>query len=263
MTAFADRPMQLPKDAPRPYDTFEARYVMNYLEQYLDDHIYQGISMRDRVCLNHEVVGVKKTDKGRWLLHIGGDKHQTLECSKLAVASGLSSLPNMPTFPRDDHWRAPVMHHRDFGSRYKSILAADSPYTHVTVLGGGKSAADMVYAAIKARKKQVNWLVRENGEGPGIFMNPAASGRYRSATEKGATQNATSLNPSAFHPMLQWAQALHQSNSEKELLESKLLATDRQFKDWANYKHRENSLECFRELEPSATSVIFFPPCNA
>ena len=249
--------MQLPDSAPKPYDTFEARYLTQYLEKYIDDHIYQDKPLRNRIWLNHEVVGIEKTGGGRWSLRIGRDACQTLECSKLAVASGLTSLPNMPTFPLDAHWRAPILHHRDFGSHSKSILAANSPYKHVTVLGGGKSAADLVYAALKAGKN-VNWVIRGSGEGPGIFVNPATSGRYRNAAEKMFTQNGVALNPSCFRPLLPWARALHQSPSDRELLGSKLSASDRHFKDSVNYRHREDALECFRELEPDATWVKFF-----
>lgn len=122
----------------------------------------------------------------------------------------------------------------------------------ITVLGGGKSAADMVYASVKAGK-DVKWIIRKNGEGPGIFMNPAATGRYRNNAEAGATQKAIILNPSGFHPLLEWAQMLHQSVSETAHLDSTLFAADRRYKLWANYRDRKGALPCFRELEPKAS----------
>ena len=72
----------------------------------------------------------------------------------------------------------------------------------MTILGGGNSAADMVYPCIKA-EEHVNWVIRRSDEGPGIFMNPAVSGRFEKNAEAGATQPATSLNPSAFRPILE------------------------------------------------------------
>ena len=251
MTSFSDVALQVPKDAPKLYDTFEAKYVTQYLEDYVDSHVYNGSSLRSRIHLNAEVRAVEKVGNG-WILQVGGAMPQSLRCIKLAVASGLTSSPNMPDFPRSHDWMAPILHHRDFGVHSKTILATSSAYQNITVLGGGKSAADMVYASVKARKN-VNWIVRKTGEGPGIFMNPAATGRYRNNAEAGATQKATTLNPSGFHPMPEWAQMLHQSVSEKTNLDSQLFASDRRYKLWANYRGREGALPGFRELEPKAS----------
>ena len=110
----------------------------------------------------------------------------------------------------------------------------------------------MVYAAVKAGKN-VNWVIRKSGEGPGIFMNPAATGRYKHNAEGGTTQKATDLNPSSFRSMPEWARIMHQSESERENLESKLFAADRRYKAWANYKGRKSALPGFRDLEPRAS----------
>lgn len=251
MTSFSDVALEIPKDAPRLHDTFEAKYVTQYLDEYVDSHVYNGRSLRSRIRLNAEVRTVEKIGRG-WILQIDGAVPQNLRCSKLAVASGLTSSPVMPNFPRGHDWKAPILHHRDFGVQSKAILAVSSAYENITILGGGKSAADMVYASVKAGKK-VNWIVRKSGEGPGIFMNPAATGRYRNNAEAGATQKATILNPSGFRPMLEWARTLHQSVSERGDLKSKLFAADRRYKLWANYRGREGALPGFRELEPKAS----------
>lgn len=187
MTSFSDVALQVPEGAPKLHDTFESKYVTQYLEEYVDSHVYNGSSLRSRIRLNTEV-----------------------------------------------------------------RILASSTYKNVTVLGGGKSASDMVYASVKAGKN-VNWIIRKTGEGPGIFMNPAATGRYRNNAEAGTTQRATTLNPSGFRPMEDWAQTLHQSASERENLESKLFAADRRFKVWANNRGREGALPGFRELEPKAS----------
>ena len=251
MTSFSDVTLEVPKDAPKLHDTFEAKHVTQYLEVYVDSHIYDGRPLRSLIRLNAEVRRVRKFGSG-WILQVDGDVPQSLRCMKLVVASGLTLSPILPNFPRSRDWMAPIIHHRDFGVHSKDILAASSAYKNITLLGGGKSAADMVYASVKAGKN-VNWIVRESGEGPGIFMNPAATGRYRNNAEAGATQTATSLNPSGFRPMLAWAQKMHQSASERENLASKLFAADRRYKEWANYKGREGALPGFRELEPKAS----------
>ena len=251
MTAFSDVPLQLPLHAPKLHDTFEAKYVTEYLEKYVDSHVYNGISLRSRIQLNAEVLNCEKLGQG-WIVHLDGPVSRDFRCAKLAVASGLTSLPNLPTFPQNHDRVVPILHHRDFGAHSSAILAASSRYRNIAVLGGGKSAADMVYSAVKAGKN-VSWIVRKSGEGPGIFMNPAATGRYRHNAEAGTTQKATDLNPSGFRPLPEWAQKLHQSTSEKENLEAKLFAADRRYKAWADYRGRKGALPGFRELEPTAS----------
>jgi dimethylaniline monooxygenase (N-oxide forming) len=250
MTSFADVALELPDDAPRTHDTFEAKYVTQYLEEYVDRHVYNGASLRSRIRVNADVRSVEKHGDG-WLLHVDGTEPQSLYCKKLAVASGTTSLPNMPTFPRSPQWKVPMMHHRDLGAHEK-ILDPESVYRNITVLGGGKSAADMVYGALKTGKN-VNWIIRTSGEGPGIFMNPAANGRYRHAAEAGATQKAAALSPSNFHTLSAPAVSLHQTESERASLEEKLYAADNRFKAWANYRGREGALPGFRDLEPKAS----------
>jgi dimethylaniline monooxygenase (N-oxide forming) len=251
MTSFSDVALELPEDTPKLHDTFAAKYVTQYLEDYVDSHVYDGKPLRSRIWFNAEVHSVEKIGSG-WTLQVHGAVSQSLRCSKLIVASGLTSSPNIPEFPRNSDWMMPILHHRDFGAHSKAILETSSAYKHITVLGGGKSAADMVYASVKAGK-YVNWIVRKTGEGPGIFMNPAATGRYRNNAEAGATQNATTLNPSGFRPMHDWALTMHQTESEKGKLESKLFAADRRYKQWANYRERKGALPGFRELEPRAS----------
>ena len=109
-----------------------------------------------------------------------------LDVSSWPWLPGLTSLPNLPSCTRSHDWTAPVLHHGDFGVHSSSILATSSDYKNITILGGGKSAADMVYGSIKAGKS-VDWIIRRTGEGPGIFMNPAATGRCKNNAEAGAT----------------------------------------------------------------------------
>ena len=251
MTSFSDVALEVPKDAPKLYDTFEAKYVTQYLEKYIDSHVYNGTPLRSRIRLDSEIRSIEKSGGG-WMLHTDGTLPQVFQCTRLAVASGLTSSHLMPRLTSSHDWKVPMLHHRDFGVHSKKILSGSSPCKNITVLGGGKSAADMVYASIKA-EKNVNWIIRRSGEGPGIFMNPATSGKYRNNAEAGATQKATLLNPSGFHPMPEWAQMLHKSVSEKENLDSKLFAADRRYKAWANYRGREGALPGFRDLEPTAS----------
>ena len=252
-TSFADAPLTLPEDAPRLYDTFPARYVSQYIEDYVRNHVYSDRPLCDRIWLKTEVASVKRISSG-WELDLEGPMAQSIRCSKLAVASGLTSQPNLPNFPRHPDWTSPILHHRDFGIHSQAMLSATSPYKHITVLGGGKSAADMVYAAINADPSlQVNWIVRRKGEGPGFFLHAAPSGRYRNAAEPMLSQNATQMNPSGFRTLLPNFQSLHREASGRVNIEERILAADERAKGWANYRGRENALRNFQKLEPSAS----------
>ena len=113
----------------------------------------------------------------------------------------------------------------------------------------------MVYAAVKSGKT-VNWIIRGSGEGPGIFRNSEATGRYRNDAEVRATQKATLLNPSGIRTLSSDAQVMHQSLEQREILNQKLFASDIRYKAWANYSGREKALPCFRELEPTSSYVL-------
>ena len=251
MTSFSDVELILPDDSPQRWDTFPAQYVTQYLEDYLDNHIYTDRSLRDRVYVNSKVISVRKTHNG-WTVQTEGDRPKTFQCTKLAIAAGQSSLPNMPEIPKDPCCKLPLIHHRDFGTCSETLFAEPS-CRHVTVIGGGKSAADIVYAALRAEKK-VNWLIRRSGEGPGIFMNPAVDGgKYRNLVEAGETRAAAELKPSGFRPMAKWAKYLHQTALGRLYLDKKFFAADRKFVAWANYRGRDGASASFAELEPCAS----------
>ena len=252
-TSFADVPLTLPEDAPRLYDTFPARYVSQYIEDYVRSHVYSNRSLYDRIWRKSEVSNVERISTG-WKLDLKGPPTRSIRCSRLAVASGLTSQPNMPDFPRHPDWASPILHHRDFGTHSQAILSTTSPYKQITILGGGKSAADMIYAAINTNPNlKVNWIIRRTGEGPGFFLHAAPSDRYRNAAEPMLSQNATQLNPSAFRTLLPDFQSLHQEPSGRVIMDQRSLAADERAKGWANYRGREDALLNFKHLEPSTS----------
>lgn len=247
-TSFSDVPLELPEDAPKRYDNFPARYVTQYLEDYVRNHTYANQSLLDRIWLGTEVLSVVRS-KDVWELQVRGSTTKHIRCSKLAIASGLTSQPNMPKFPRHPNWKAPVLHHRDFGRQSKTLLSKMSPHKHFTVIGGGKSAVDMTYAAVKA-DKHVNWIIRNTGEGPGFLLHAAPIGRYNNAAEAMLTQNSTRLNPSGFHSLPPESRSLHQSALGRATLNEGISVADDRAKRWANYRQMSNARPGFEKLEP-------------
>ena len=49
MSGFSDIPLTIPPDAQNYHDIFESKYVTSYLESYIDEHLYNGQPLRDRI----------------------------------------------------------------------------------------------------------------------------------------------------------------------------------------------------------------------
>ena len=77
------------------------------------------------------------------------DTMHTFYTSKLMVASGMTPIPNMPVLPGQEIFCGPVIHQEAFRSS-RILTSPDTKY--ITVLGGAKSSANIVYAAVKVGK---------------------------------------------------------------------------------------------------------------
>jgi dimethylaniline monooxygenase (N-oxide forming) len=159
---FSDKPLSVP-DAELFYRHFPATYFTGYLEDYVDEHVYDGKTLRSRIQLSTPVERVYKAD-GVWFVYtVGGEK---FTAGRLVDAIGLTSEPNLPDIPGRETFRGLQIHHKDFG---QSKLLESSDIHSIIVVGGSKSAADVAYAATKAGKK-VQWIIRRSGTGPPWFV---------------------------------------------------------------------------------------------
>lgn len=162
-----------------------AEKVHEYLEKYVD-----RFELRGRLRLGTKVVGVAKLEGGRdgdgWDVEVeeapveeeGSVKREVLRCDKLIVATGTASTPNMP---QGIDWKAfegPVMHSKDVGTKH-NLLTADT-VKRVTVVGGNKSAVDVVNLCALAGK-EVDWIVRKEGYGPGVLFEARTHGIHAGA----------------------------------------------------------------------------------
>jgi dimethylaniline monooxygenase (N-oxide forming) len=149
MCEFSDMPISVPPGGSDKYDCPDSKYISEYLEIYLDKHIYGGKPMRDRFHLNSLIKSVKKGPDGIWSVkftQLGEEREMT--ASKLLVATGTTSLPQIPDLKGRDTFNGPIIHSMDFARAWPDIQK--SSIQNVTVLGGGKSAADFVYQLVKA-----------------------------------------------------------------------------------------------------------------
>jgi dimethylaniline monooxygenase (N-oxide forming) len=252
MARFSDYPIQNPGPDEVYFDFFPAKFVTKYLEDYVDNHVYAGKSLRERIEFNTTVQSVRQNrDTGLWMAST--DKPSILSTPKLMICAGLTSIPNMPSLPGQDSFTGRIMHHRDFGS---SPILVDPEVKHIAILGGAKSAADLAYAAATAGK-QVSWIIRWRGCGPGGLLPAKGMGPYKNTNEVLYTRLAAVLNPSMWAPQNWTTRVLHQSRIGRRLVNriwKNLKASARReagFKD--SYRYDDSS---YQNLQPD-TSIFW------
>ena len=91
-------------------------------------------------------------------------------CAKLVIATGQASQPLPPSIPGAKRFKKPIIHSADMGAHSDEICSSSSG-SHVTVVGGSKSAHDAVYMSATAGK-QVTWLTRRTGRGAMPMAKP-------------------------------------------------------------------------------------------
>lgn len=160
---FSDKPLTGIPPNELYYCHFPAKYYTNYIEEYIDEHVYAGKTLRSRTRFCTRVEHITKQD-GLWhLLTAKGGKFQS---PKLVDAVGLTSVPRVPNISGKDRFRGIQLHHKDFG---QSNILERPEVRSIAVIGGAKSAADVAYAAAKAGKA-VRWIIRKSGTGPSWFV---------------------------------------------------------------------------------------------
>jgi dimethylaniline monooxygenase (N-oxide forming) len=127
-------------------------------------------------------------------------------------------------------------------------ISSSEAVKHVTVLGAGKSSADMIYEAMKAGK-EVSWIIRASGTGPGFFapldMKPPA---YRNAPEAAQTRVMSTFQPSFLNQDTWWTRFLHSTSAGVWLVQKMFSLLDAEVKKRANYTGRKDT-RGFEKLE--------------
>lgn len=246
MAEFSDLPMDCPPET--LHSLYEAKYVAEYLEKYVDEFDYEGRSLRDRMVFGFTVTKIEKQN-GRWAVHGKCNEAKSTvvyHTPRIMIASGLTSTPNMPVFAKQERFKGLILHQRDFGQ--SSVLSSGDKY--VTVLGGAKSAADMVYACAKAGKS-VSWVIRRSGSGPAAFLGSQGRGPYKNSAELGFTRIMGTFTPSYFTPQTWWASFLHRTALGNWVVSQIWNTADKVSRDGADFDERTNAQESFKKLKPS------------
>ena len=245
MAEFSDRPMALPPPDDDYWGFFPAKYTTAYLEAYVDNHIYNGQTIRDRIIFEAPVKRIEKTSEGSWaVFHSDGHSLQT---KKLIDATGMTSKPYVPELPGSKTFQGLRLHHKAFG---QSTFLSDPTKKHVVVLGGAKSAADVAYASAKAGKT-ISWIVREDGNGPAAFFAPQpVNQRYANSNEGFYNRYLASFLPNPFGSKSFLSMILHGTWFGRIYLKRLWDGFDMGLRGVMNY-HREEGKEMgFANLEP-------------
>lgn len=236
---------------PRPphddlyYNFFKAEHTNSYLEKYIREHHFASRSLYDRIRFEYKVKKIRK-EGIQWVV-TGENGVETFRTSKIIIASGTTSLPNMPILPGKEKFGAPIIHQEGFGQ--SPVLSAKEMH-NVTVVGGGKSSADMVYACAKAGKS-VTWIVgRSDGSGPGFLLSPKGKGPYEDAFAIGSTRIASTLSPSILLPDTWWTRFLHGTSFGQKIVKAIWAGVDKETRQWADFYGRENALRGFEHMNP-------------
>ncbi|KAL8779505.1 MAG: hypothetical protein Q9213_006917 [Squamulea squamosa] len=245
---YSDMPMPQPPEEDMFNGVFKAKYTSQYLEDYIDRHMYMGQTIRQRIKFNFGVQRITKGNGG-WIISGRDPSGQAvLQSSKLIIASGLTSVPNMPNLPGHERFHNPILHQKDFG---QSAILSTSDLENITVLGGAKSAADLVYDCVQAGKR-VTWIIRKTGTGPGFFVSAESRVSPRTIYALSTARIITTLSPSLFNADSWWNRFLQRTRMGRKQLAKFWIATDKAVAEAPNFNDRglEARKNGFQNLKP-------------
>jgi dimethylaniline monooxygenase (N-oxide forming) len=180
------------------YSDIQGNMATKYLETYAEKH-----DLLKRCRFNTHVVRIEREPEyGPWKIITRPSNNpeaevEELTCTKLIVSTGHETVENFPPGLDLKKFTGTVFHSKEVGKRHDEIVADENLKT-VTVVGGNKSAFEIA-ANFGLAGKKVNWLIREDGQGPGMMICDRSNGKDHDL--KGVTARAVSaLAPSPFNP---------------------------------------------------------------
>lgn len=153
------------------------------IHSYLNDFA-RDFDLVRRTRLRTRVAKVERREDGMWQLEVEVDEESSsgsgpqhgsatttttrlIETPRLIYATGATSHPVLPKWPRSPDFAVPVVHSSDIGLHQAALRRTK----RATVVGAAKSAYDVVFLLL-SEGVQVDWLIREDGTGPLAIMPP-------------------------------------------------------------------------------------------
>ncbi|RGP61380.1 FAD-containing monooxygenase [Fusarium longipes] len=135
------------------------------LHRYLTDFA-KNFDIYDKVQFHTGVSLVERNENAGWRLTAttpAGNKF--INTTRLVLATGLTSQPNMPSYKNAEAFNAPLFHAKDFCKEAPNLKVKKA-----IVVGGAKSAFDVAYALVHDGA-EVDLIVRPTGNGP-VWIAP-------------------------------------------------------------------------------------------
>ncbi|KAN0099861.1 FAD/NAD(P)-binding domain containing protein [Hyaloscypha variabilis] len=233
MFEFPCYPMEkLPKDKTF-HNYFPGSHVTAYLEDFATHKAFSRKTLKDRIVFNSHVKHIIKTDK-LWAISINLDT--SFNCEKLIIATGLTSTPNLPSFPKDD-FSPPVIHTRSLAA---NIPLLNSPSINdVVVIGGSKSAFDAVQI-LHSLNKTVKWIIRTSGQGPAFLAAPNAPWPLHSSHDIISMRLVAKMSPCIYEPVDNWSRICHGNKVGIRIVDAIWWFVDWTWRRVANFDRDEN-----------------------
>lgn len=182
--SYTDTPM--PKDGATKNDLVTGYMIQSDLEKYAEDH-----DLLRRIRFRSWIEKAERCPCG-WRLRLK-DSSDVIETKKLIVATGVTSIPNMPEF-KTTKTSIPLIHSIDLASSVGALGSDD--VQSVVVVGAAKSAYHAVYLLLSMGKR-VTWLIRPDGSVPMPIMPAEMFGMNTIAV--GSTRLMSYLSPSILN----------------------------------------------------------------
>ncbi|KAL8865358.1 MAG: hypothetical protein Q9174_006929, partial [Haloplaca sp. 1 TL-2023] len=253
MAEFSDCSMTPPSE--QYYGFFPGKYTTTYLESYIDNHIYSGQTIRNRILFSATVDEIARilnpeaSDGANWKITYNSGRH--LLCFKLIDATGMTSQPFIPTLPGSSEFKGKSLHHKSFGQS-QSLLLSDPSIQSIVIIGGAKSAADVAYSCAESPlQREIYWIIREDGNGPSAFFAaPAMTERYANSNEGFYNRFLASFLPNRFGNRWGWSKWLLQSTFIGRWYAKRLWdGFDKGLRAFHDYQREEGKEMGFADLE--------------
>jgi cation diffusion facilitator CzcD-associated flavoprotein CzcO len=133
------------------------RYLTDFAKHY---RIYERLQFKSAVSL------VESTESGWTLTVATPEAERKVYTTKLILATGLTSTPNMPQYLGTEKFERPLFHAKDFCRRVEELKG----FKNVVVVGGAKSAYDVAHAMVESGAT-VDLVIKKDDTGP-VWIAP-------------------------------------------------------------------------------------------
>lgn len=229
---FADFPMVPAKYGGTGKGHIPGRVVHEYLSDFT---VHFGIDQYLR--LSTAVKSATLREDGKWTIVLQNLKSDLnsrtiITATRLVIATGLTSEPNIPRFSGRSSFDGLIIHSKQL----RELATPLSKCKDVVVLGGNKSAWDVCYDAAQSGAR-VNMVIRPSGSGPSyIWPREFRFGPFLlSLAMISSTRLATLFDPFSLGVNSMWHSFLHRTYIGGKMCQMFWKGLDYFMRNWNGY----------------------------